>query len=156
MTDRPRKYPGVFRKVRPRTSLIHPAGGCFRPVYVIRGNIRGFFGKYARGEAYSTLIRFRFCPFALFAEISGGFSESTPTEKPDTPGRGLFPSRLCHPRKYPGSSRKVRPRTSLIHPAGHYIGNRQRYIGAFYRTIILKLIREQGSWEQYENYNMSG
>ena len=79
------------------------------------------------------------------AEISGGFSESTPAEKPDTPGRGLFPSRLCHPRKYPGVFQKVRPRTSLINPAGHYIGNRQRYIGAFYRTIILKLIREQGS-----------
>ena len=76
------------------------------------------------------------------AEISGGFSESTPANKPDTPGRGLFPSRLCRPRKYPGVFRKVRPRRSLIHPAGDYF--RLVYvIRGNIRGVLGKYAREQ-------------
>ena len=88
-----------------------------RSIRAGRGNIRPAFGNYTREQAFFTRKFFSSGRFAPAAEISGLRSETTPANKPFSPGSSFPPVDSRRPRKYPACVRKLHPRTSLFHPA---------------------------------------
>ena len=83
---RPRKYPACVWKLHPRTSLFHPEVLFLQSIRAGRGNIRPAFGNYTREQAFFTRKFFSSGRFAPAAEISGLRSETTPANKPFSPG----------------------------------------------------------------------
>ena len=113
-----RKFPAAFWKPHPRTSFVHPAGGLEPRQFPARGNFWRLFGNYTRGQALYTRpwLWSRGNPWLV--EISGGLLETTPADKPCTPGRGPRAAAIPSSRKFPAAFWKLHPRTSLVHPAG--------------------------------------
>ena len=131
-----RKFPAAFWKPHPRTSFVHPAGGLEPRQFPARGNFWRLFGNYTRGQALYTRPGAWSRGNSRFAEISGGFSETTPADKPCTPGRGPGAAAIPGLRKFPAPYWKLRPRTCLVRPTGVLeprqflaCGNSRRLIG---------------------------
>ena len=76
-----RKFLAAFRKLHPRTSLVHPTGVLEPRQSLARGNSRRLIGNYTRGQALYTRPGFWSRDNSWLAEISGGFSETTPANK---------------------------------------------------------------------------
>ncbi len=113
-----RKFLAAFWKPRPRTCFVRPAVGLEPRQSLARGNSQRLFGNYTRGHALYTRPEFWSRGNPWLAEISGGFSETTPADMPCTPGRGPGAAAIPGLRKFPAAFRKLRPRTSLVRPAG--------------------------------------
>jgi hypothetical protein len=135
-SHRPRKYPACVRKLHPRTSLFHPEVLFLRSIRAGRGNIRPAFGNYTREQAFFTRKFFSFGRFAPAAEISGLRLETTPANKPFSPGSSFPPVDSRRSRKYPACVWKLHPRTSPQNPANLTIapfalarGNNRRLVG---------------------------
>jgi hypothetical protein len=139
------KYPACVRKLHPRTSLFHPEVLFLRSIRTDRGNIRPAFGNYTREQAFFTRKFFSSGRFAPVAEISGLRSETTPANKPFSPGSSFPSVDSRRPRKYPACVWKLHPRTSLFHPEVLFLrsiragrGNIRPAFGNYTREQALK------------------
>ena len=101
-----------------------------------RGNICWLFGRGGRGTLSKSRPGAWIRGNSRLAEISGGFSETTPANKLYTPGRSAVASEIPGSRKFLAAFRKLRPRTCLVGPTGVLeprqflaCGNSRRLIG---------------------------
>ena len=108
----------ALRAWRTRNSFKVPAGVLEPRQFLARGNSRRLFGNYAREHASYAQPWLWSRGNSWLAEIPGGFSETTPADKPCTPGRGPGAAAIPGLRKFPAAFWKPRPRTCLVHPAG--------------------------------------
>jgi len=109
-----------------------------------RGNFWRLFGNYTRGQALYTRPGAWSRGNPWLAEIPSGLLETTPADKPCTPGRGPGAAAIPGSRKFPAAFRKPRPRTSFVHPAValeprqfQACGNSRRLIGNYTRGQAL-------------------
>ena len=100
-----------------------------------RGNICWLFGRGGRG----TLSKSRPGAWSRgnpwLAEISCGFSETTPANKPCTPGRSAVASEIPGLRKFLAAFRKLHPRTCFVRPAGGLEPRQSLACGNFWRLF---------------------
>ena len=135
-----RKFPAAFWKPHPLTSFVHPAGGLEPRQFQACGNSRRLIGNYAREQALYTRPGAWIRGNSRLAEIPGGFSETTPADKPCTPGRGPGAAAIPGLRKFPAPYWKPRPRTSFYPPQNDVLPKTNHILPAAKQCLASKFL----------------
>ena len=135
-----RKFLAAFRKLHPRTSLVHPAGGLEPRQFQVCGNFWRLFGNYTRGQALYTRPGAWSRGNSWLAEIPGALLETTPANMLSTPDRGSGAAAIPGLRKFPAPYWKPRPRTSFYPPQNDVLPKTNHILPAAKQCLASKFL----------------